>query len=307
MDYKITYNNSTKKKLLLNSFLQKWGKKFEMVPHVIDYLSSYPEIVEGLEASFIIGKDELWGSQLEWISLVSKFNNPIEAGFYKEYWVPIQSNNYDYFIDLSSESLAIISPEYFFFEPYRWHKKIVVKDLQQFLLNTNNSYFSISEYFKITEDENLFQIEERFNERDELGFAGKIELDKLEIKKLYIPARHKETKIYRNELSFKFVYPQFIQLLDENLTITIYHFEAPFNRYGINEIRERVKTIKGFVYLLEAVGSYSDISYVLYFDNGKDNRVEFEDNTFSIYHSDIEIIKNLCDKTGKLSTYNSHT
>ena len=101
------------KLILFENFLQEWGLKFNQIPFILNYISSYPELASRLQNFHALSSEGLRESQLEWISLVSQLNSPVEKDFFKLYWVPIQSDSYDYFIDLSSASLPIFETNYF--------------------------------------------------------------------------------------------------------------------------------------------------------------------------------------------------
>lgn len=150
------------KKILFKEFLSKWGESFNKIPSILKYLSTYPEIAGKLEDFNPLTIDELNSSQLEWVSLVAQFDNHIEKSFFKNYWVPIQKNGYDYFIDLSSELLPLFEVHYFFFEPYRWYKQYIFKDLSQFLIDIDQSDFSIEKHFKELEDNKWSEINDFF-------------------------------------------------------------------------------------------------------------------------------------------------
>jgi hypothetical protein len=66
--------------------------QFSQVPYILDCIFTYIEIIEKLDDFQRINSNELQCSQLEWISLVAQFDNPIETRFFKDYWVPVQKN-----------------------------------------------------------------------------------------------------------------------------------------------------------------------------------------------------------------------
>lgn len=173
------------KEVLFKEFLSKWGVLFNKILSILKYISTYPEIARKLDAFNPLSLDELNNSQLEWISLVAQFDNPIETDFFKDYWVPIQKDGYDYFIDLSSESLPLFEAHYFFFAPYRWYKKYIFKDLSQFLIDIDKSGFNIERHFEKLDNERWSEVTNFFNERDKLGFEGKLELDPIEKESLF--------------------------------------------------------------------------------------------------------------------------
>ncbi|MDB0006452.1 hypothetical protein N9E30_00715 [Flavobacteriales bacterium] len=167
---------NSQKEILFKDFQCHWKKQFQKIPSIIRYLSSYDDITTKLDTFLPLNFSNLRNSQLEWVSLVSQFDNLIEADFFKPYWIPIQKNKYDYFIDLSSECLPLFKVDFFFYEPYRWYKKYIAKDLSQFLIDIDNANFNIDDYLREVEGKEATQLSGFFEERDELGFSSKLEL-----------------------------------------------------------------------------------------------------------------------------------
>ncbi|MFW6272906.1 MAG: hypothetical protein ACOC2U_03910 [bacterium] len=284
----------SEKKKLFESFLKDWKLNFSKIPSILKYLSSYPEITDKLVEFEPINIEYLNNSQLEWISLVAQFDNLIETEFFKDYWVPIQKDGYDYFIDLSSDSLPLFEAHYFFFEPYRWHKKYIFKDLSQFLIDIDKSSFNIENHFKKLEDNQWSEINDFFRERDELGFSGKLELDPIEKDNLFSEGESSDFSFQDNCITINGINSVIVGLLPHDCSIKLENFEAPYNR--ADNVCEKVKNIKALVYLLQSVGMLSIDSYSIQFDSDKDCRGDYKDNTFKIIHTDSEFLKSLIDK-----------
>lgn len=284
----------SEKEILFSNFQDNWKNQFQKIPFILKYLSSYTEISAKLQDFFPLDIAELNNSQLEWISLVAQFDNPIETCFFKEYWVPIQKNGYDYFIDLSSESLPLFETHYFFFEPYRWYKKYIFKDLSQFLINIDNSKFSIENHLKQLDNERWSEVTDFFNERDELGFAGMLELDPIKKDSIFNKEKNSDFIIQDNCITFKRINSVIVGLLPYDSKITLENFRAPLNRK--ENVCDKVKSIGALVYLLQSVGLLSIDSYSITFDSDKQCRADFKNNTFKIIHKDKELLKGLLDK-----------
>ena len=282
------------KRKLFDKFLIDWGKQFRNIPAILKYLNSYSEIESKLEDFFPLELADLNNSQLEWISLVAQFDNPIESSFFKEYWVPIQKNGYDYFIDLSSESLPLFEVHYFFFEPYRWYKKYVFKDLSQFLIDIDKSGFNIESHFEELDNERWFEVTNFFNERNKLGFEGKLELDPIEKDSLFREGKNSDFSFQDNCITFSGINSVIVGLLPHDCKIKLENFKAPYNRN--DSVCDKVKNIKALVYLLQSLGMLSIDSYSIQFDSEKDCRCDFKDDTFIIKHTDKEFLKGLIEK-----------
>ena len=135
------------KNILFSNFLKNWEIQFSQVPYILKYLASYPEILSRIKDLPLLNEDELLASQLEWVSLVARLSDPIETSFFKSFWVPIQKNSYDYFIDLSQEPLPLFKIHYFFLKPHHWFQEIIISDLKDFFISIDNPTFSIDNYF----------------------------------------------------------------------------------------------------------------------------------------------------------------
>ena len=81
------------KQKYFEKFLVDWGSKFKMVPSILKYLASYPEIEDKFKDLFPLELGDLNSLQLEWVSLVAQFDNSIETSFFKNYWVPIKKDS----------------------------------------------------------------------------------------------------------------------------------------------------------------------------------------------------------------------
>ena len=156
------------KEILFEKFLNEWGMKFNQIPFVLDYISSYPELTMRLNEFKPLSAKELRASQLEWIALISQLDNQIEREFFKPYWIPIQVDSYDYFIDLSSESLPIFETHYIFFEPYKWCRRYKFKKITDFLLSTDDLSIDLEEHLIVNDKESWKEIESFFREREKI-------------------------------------------------------------------------------------------------------------------------------------------
>ena len=117
------------------NFKQVWGIHYQDARHILAYMNSYPKVLSTLRMKEIHNPDNLDDAQIEWIWLCSKFDNILETDFFKPYWIPLEANSYDYFMDISDENYPVFDINYFFYEPYRWYKKFVSEDIRDILLS----------------------------------------------------------------------------------------------------------------------------------------------------------------------------
>lgn len=157
------------KQMLFNIFTNKWQQQFEKVPHILHHVFSYPDVLANLNDVVPMDTSALYEAQLEWIALIAQLENPIENIFFKDYWVPIQKNRYDYFIDISSDKFQIFKANYFFFTPHRWYKRFIIDDIVEFFHSIDDKKFNLREYFLQLENESWIKVKGFFKERKDMG------------------------------------------------------------------------------------------------------------------------------------------
>ena len=125
--------------------------------------SSYPEILNTVEIDALVEPEYLVEHQKNWIDFYSKFDNPIEKEFFKPYWIPLQTNSYDFFIDMSDKNYPLFETRYFFYEPYQWYKKYIVKNIYELLLSSDDDKINIETIMELNDKERWNLVMELFN------------------------------------------------------------------------------------------------------------------------------------------------
>jgi hypothetical protein len=282
------------KEILFSNFLLKWNDQFSKIPHILQYLSSYQAITNKLDDIIFLSIKELHDSQLEWVALVSQFDNSIEKEFFKECWVPIGKNRYHYYIDLSSDLLPLFEDQYIQFEPYRWFKNYIFKDLSQFLIDIDKSDFDIENHFNKVGDSYFSEFYESVRERDKLGFEGRLKLDQIDKDSVFCEDEESTFSIQDNCITFNCVNALIVGLLPYDCNITLKEFKPAYEK-EVN-VFDKVKSIKVLVYLLQSVGFLSVDSYSITFDSDKISEASFQDNTFKIIHNDLDLLREMIKK-----------
>ncbi len=154
------------------SFLSSWGSVFRKIPSILNLLSSYPELCSKINFLKPLNLDHLHEIQFEWISLISRFENPIERRFFKEYHVPVEKDSYDFFIDMSSKSLPVFRIDYFAFEPQHWYKTIVFSNINELIKSMDNDSFDLNTHFKIFWLKNRELVNKKVEQRELMGSLG---------------------------------------------------------------------------------------------------------------------------------------
>jgi len=133
------------KQQLFKNFLAEWDSKFRKLPHLAKIFTSFPSFQKKLDETPLIESKELNESQLEWISLVAQFDNPLEKEFFKPYWVPVSKNVYEYFVDLSSNAFSVFKIKYLCSGNQRWAIEEVIPDISEFILALENKTISFDD------------------------------------------------------------------------------------------------------------------------------------------------------------------
>lgn len=97
----------------------------------------------------------------------------MDKKFFKPYWIPIEVNSNDYFMDISDDKYPIFEICFFFYEPFKWYKKFISTDVRELLLAPDTGL----NLKKILDKNNKIrwdQVNEYFKERRRLGYEGKI-------------------------------------------------------------------------------------------------------------------------------------
>lgn len=282
------------KQTLFKFFSAEWEFKFNNIPFILKYLSTYPELVEKLKKFQPLMPEEVDRSQMEWVSLITQFDHPLEQEFFKPYWVPINQSEYDYFIDLSSDTLALFEIQYFPFEPYRWHKKYLFKDIVEFLISVDDSNIDIESQMIANNAERQADVKRFFIERDLMGFEGKIE--QMEINKNFAIVEKENASYIMTEdtLVFHGIYPTLIGLFPGNTEISVQIFNSDYNR--IEDFKPRIRNITALVYLLQSVGKYGFRSYRFTFSSEKESFAEYRNNVLTVRHSDQSFLRDMIEK-----------
>ncbi len=144
----------------LNDILTKWDKDIEQISFILQYLHTYPEILKKIEIEDLITPDEIIPRYEEWINLYLKYEG-LEKEFFKPYWLPLQRNSYEYFLDISDNQYPVFSFFFMPFEPYSYSKQMLFDSISEFMLLEDNEYeIKRFKYHKF--DELMLQIKNKY-------------------------------------------------------------------------------------------------------------------------------------------------
>ena len=282
------------KQILFESFLSEWDYKFKNIPFILKYLASYPELVSILKDFVPLQPEEFNQSQMEWVSLITQFDHPLDHEFFKPYWVPIQNDGYDYFIDLSSENLSLFEIQYFFFEPYKWYKKYHFKDITELLISVDDPSVDIKLHQRMNHSETLAERKQFFIERDLLGFEGKIEPIEISLRLIAGNSKESSFRLTGETLVFFDIRPSIIGLLAGDIEITLHKIKSGY--HGLKDFKSRIKNISALVYFIQSLGTENLSSYKFSFNSGKDCFVKYRNQVLTVRHTDQSLLADLIEK-----------
>ncbi len=116
-----------------DEFQRKWSGQLEDIGYTLDFLHTYPIVLKKLKLSDLISSKELINCQKEWILLYSKYDG-LEKEFFKPYWIPIQRESINYFIDLSNPNYPVFETNFIFTEPYSYVRINLFDSINDFMM-----------------------------------------------------------------------------------------------------------------------------------------------------------------------------
>jgi len=154
------------KQKLFQDFLYEWGERFNAVYGILRYIDSYPGL--GIRVGNY-GRcksiSELEIRQMEWLYVVLGFEEKSEEkDFFKPYWVPMNNDSTNMYIDLSSETYALIVAIVCSNEPFRYHKGVIVNDIRDLLLSTDIKSIDLDAQRKANEEKFNEEVKERIRQ-----------------------------------------------------------------------------------------------------------------------------------------------
>jgi hypothetical protein len=155
-----------------SKFINEWSDQFDNIQFILRYLKSYKSKSEKFNRINFTDPNEIEFYQKEWLWLLSRLGNPIEYDFFKPYWIPVENDSYDYFIDLSSSDFPFFSVAYYQNEPYCWYEVPIYDNLSDLMLDLDKKPYVLDQYFERIFD---LRMEEFWNLADhgnELGNLG---------------------------------------------------------------------------------------------------------------------------------------
>ena len=114
---------------------------------ILQYLSTYPDVMQEMEINQLLKPEDVHDQYHAWKQLVSHYEG-LEKEFYRNHWLPIEADNYQFFIDLSNPKLPIIETIYVMGEKNseEYISSNLFESTNQFMMLIENRD-ELSEYF----------------------------------------------------------------------------------------------------------------------------------------------------------------
>jgi len=145
------------------TIFKNYSSNLSDIINILRYLHTYPKLLSKIEIEELI-KPNLVKEHLEsWVKLYSEFENKIDIDFFEPYWLPIETNGYGLFIDLSNKNYPVFETRYFFYEPFQWYKKYIVKNIFELLLSPEDKSIEILDIIEFNDRERRNLIKALFN------------------------------------------------------------------------------------------------------------------------------------------------
>jgi len=283
------------KQIAYADFKLTYSDRIEKLRSALLYQNTYSAELKLLKLANLVQIDELDSHLKEWISLVSNFEET-EKEYFKPYWVPIRTDNYSYFIDLSDDNLPLFETTYFIYEPTSYFNTVLfasVKDLM-IALEENADLTVIAEQH-FTNMMNNFRL--KLVERNKLIFEGTIPIDPANF---FEVTDEEELKPYSEEFDGE-IYT--ITCNDVNagicgllpFTLPVKLLSSDFDHVDLRFLNgfdlTIIRTIKDFVHTCRMYCPHNLYFYECYMSDDVNESILFRDNTFTLKTSNDKIKK----------------
>lgn len=284
--------NLSQKNDLFSRFLAQWDREYRQVKGIIKYLNSYPQLPEKVELN-LLDDTELDASQLEWVSLVARFEHPLEKEFFRSYWVPVSKQGMYCFIDLSSTTFELFHTHYYPFEPWGWFKQQLFPDISVLLHAPEVRSVNLDEIMAKSKEDLAAGMRRMQQKRDELGLSGKLSFDLPDAAYLFDGWDSSNCSLDGKTLKIENINRNFIGLLPLNTEVRITDFTSEY--YSFEEIAEKVKNVNSLVYAIRNCIDRNQSYFRAEFSDGS-GCIEWQAGEITIKNTDDSLLQNLYAK-----------
>jgi len=116
-----------------DEILIEWQAELEDVKHILRYLMSYPDVLSEAELANLVTPEKLIKHQRGWVELYLSYDG-LEKDFFRPYWVPVNSSDYDYFMDLSDSKYPIFNTYFHWIHPQCYIRENLFNSVNDLML-----------------------------------------------------------------------------------------------------------------------------------------------------------------------------
>ena len=113
--------------------LSKWSKQLDDFYFIMKYLHTYPDLLAAIDFKELIRPENVQNHFKAWSNLCRQYTG-LEAEFFSESLMPIEVNDFTYFIDLSNPKYPLIEINYRWGEDERYISTTLFSSIHDLML-----------------------------------------------------------------------------------------------------------------------------------------------------------------------------
>lgn len=264
---------------------------------MVKYIVSHPKLYARLDHFKPIDESNCEMSQMEWIWLISRFDHPLELEFFQPYFVPVETNQYDLFLDISGGHFTLFAVCFDIIEPSGWLKQVKCNDVRDLMISETLDDSEIGAILLAGEKAFIAERARISEWRSQIGYAGKIDFKKFGPEDFFDGEEAGYALQQNDVLTVTRVNARVFSLLPATIGIRLVEFshDAIFT----HAIFAKVKNLNGLIYLLEKRGVLRVYSCKIEFTSGLNGFASWENETFTLHCKDLQLLERLREKITK--------
>jgi len=265
------------------SFLSIWLVPFRQVHEGINLLSGFRtsqlgRFHPGEELTF----EQRIARQEGWLNHIAGLEE-IDQDFFKPYWVPIQENFCQWFVDLSDPNFPVIAGYYFDIKPMGWYRNVIspsLSDLIQLLEKGTTGYDLVDKQMFGELDICVAQT----TIRNEMMFNGDLPMPPVTLAEVFVDGRF-TVPLTQTDLSTFILpnaQPQAIGLFPPETDIILNSVQCDYHTETYAESFKKITKIRHFIVLLREQGQDHFLEFQFDLADWKTTVNQTEDNEFIV-------------------------
>jgi len=287
----------SKKQQLFSGFIANWGREFREALFVVKYIVSHPKLHARLDHFKPINESNYELFQMEWIWLISRFDHPLDTEFFQPCFVPVETNKYDLFLDISDGHFTLFEVCFDIIKPSGWLKQVKCNDVRDLMISETLNDLQIDAVLQAGEKAFIAERARISAWRRQIGYAGKIDFRKFEPEDFF-DGEEAGYALQKNDvLTVTRVNARIFSLLPATIGFRLVEFshDAIFT----HDIFAKAKNLNGLIYLLEERSVLRVHACKIEFTTGLNGFACWENETFTLHCNDLQLMDRLREKITK--------